>query len=119
MPRVKHAVSSRRRHKRMLKSAKGYWGKSSKLYRRAKERRKKAMYYAYRDRKQRKRSFRTMWVARINAACRANGVTYSRFMEGLKKANVALDRKALAELAVRDPAAFGQILEVSKGSAAA
>ena len=115
MARVKHAVSSRRRHKRMVKSAKGYWGKSSKLYRRAKERRRKAMHYAYRDRKARKRDFRRLWIARINAACRASGVSYSRFVEGLKKAKVALDRKALAELAVRDEKAFQQLIEVAKG----
>ena|SRR3989338_3118569 len=118
MARVKHAVSSRRRHKRMVKSAKGYWGKSSKLYRRAKERRRKAMVYAYRDRKQRKRSFRALWITRVNAACRANGLTYSRFMEGLRKAKVELDRKVLAELALRDRAAFQQLIEVAKGAAA-
>ena len=118
MARVKHAVSSRRRHKRMVKLAKGYWGKSSKLYRRAKERRRKAMVYAYRDRKQRKRSFRALWITRVNAACRANGLTYSRFMEGLRKAKVELDRKVLAELALRDRAAFQQLIEVAKGAAA-
>lgn len=116
MPRVKHAVSSRKRHKRMIKSAKGYWGKSSKLYRRAKERRRKAMAYAYRDRKQRKRSFRVLWIARINAACRAQGITYSRFIAGLKKAQVNLDRKSLSELAIRDAAAFEQLIGVAKGS---
>lgn len=116
MARVKHAVSSRRRHKRMLKSAKGYWGKRSKLYRRAKETRRKAMAYAYRDRKQKKRNFRAIWITRINAACRANGLSYSRFIEGLKKSQVLLDRKALAELALRDEAAFQQLIEVSKGA---
>ena len=118
MARVKHAVASRRRHKRMVKSAKGYWGKSHALYRRAKERRRKAMVYAYRDRKARKRLFRRLWIARINAACRATGLSYSRFMAGLKQANVALDRKAIAELAVRDQAAFQQLVEVAKGAAA-
>ena len=118
MPRVKHAVSSRKRHKRMIKSAKGYWGKSSKLYRRAKERRKKAMAYAYRDRKQKKRNFRNLWIARINAACRAQGITYSRFISGLKKAQVNLDRKSLSELAIRDSAAFEQLIGVAKESAA-
>ncbi|MBI4227150.1 MAG: 50S ribosomal protein L20 [Candidatus Omnitrophica bacterium] len=119
MARVKHAVSSRRRHKRMLKSAKGYWGKRSKLYRRAKETRRKAMAYAYRDRKARKRDFRRLWIARINAACRAAGVSYSRFMSGLRKSQVALDRKALAELALRDQAAFRQLIETSKEAVAA
>lgn len=119
MARVKHAVSSRRRHKRMLKSAKGYWGKRSKLYRRAKETRRKAMAYAYRDRKARKRDFRRLWIARINAACRAGGLSYSRFIDGLKKSQVTLDRKALAELALRDQAAFQQLIEVSKGAVAA
>ena len=114
MARVKHAVSSRKRHKRMVKSAKGYWGKRSKLYRRAKEARRKAMAYAYRDRKQRKRSFRVLWIARINAACRAGGMSYSRFIEGLKKAQISLDRKALAELAVHDQPAFQQLVEVAK-----
>lgn len=119
MPRVTHAVSSRKRHKRMLKSVKGYWGKRSKLYRRAKETRRKAMAYATRDRKVRKRDFRRLWIVRINAACRAGGVSYSRFIEGLKKAQVALDRKALAEIAVHDQPAFQQLVEVAKGAAAA
>lgn len=118
MARVKHAVSSRRRHKRMVQSAKGYWGKRSTLYRRAKEARRKAMAYATRDRKQRKRVFRRLWIVRINAAARAGGLSYSRFLEGLKKAHVTLDRKALAELAVRDQAAFQQLIEVAKGAAA-
>jgi len=118
MPRVAHAVSSRKRHKRMVKSAKGYWGKRSKLYRRAKEARRKAMAYAYRDRKTRKRLFRRLWIARINAACRTAGLSYSRFMAGLRRASIALDRKTLAELAVRDQAAFQQLVEVAKGSAA-
>lgn len=117
MARVKHAVSSRRRHKRMVKSAKGYWGKSHALYRRAKERRRKAMAYATRDRKVRKRLFRRLWIARVNAACRAAGMTYSRFLAGLKRANVALDRKSLAELAVRDQTAFRQLVEVAKSAA--
>lgn len=118
MPRVAHAVASRKRHKRMVKSAKGYWGKRSKLYRRAKETRRKAMAYAYRDRKARKRDFRRLWIVRINAACRTSGVSYSRFMAGLKKASVALDRKALAELAVHDQAAFQQLIDVAKGAEA-
>jgi len=118
MARVTHAVSSRKRHKRMVKSAKGYWGKRSKLYRRAKETRRKAMAYAYRDRKARKRDFRRLWIARINAACRATGLTYSRFMAGLKRANVTLDRKIIADLAVRDQTAFKQLIEVAKSAAA-
>lgn len=118
MARVKHAVASRKRHKRMVKSAKGYWGRRKALYRRAKEARRKAMVYATRDRKARKRSFRRLWIARINAATRTAGLPYNRFMAGLRKANVALDRKALAELAVRDQAAFQQLVEVAKGAAA-
>ncbi len=118
MARVTHAVSSRKRHKRMVKSAKGYWGKRSKLYRRAKETRRKAMWYSYRDRKARKRDFRRLWIARINAACRTTGLTYSRFMAGLKRANVTLDRKVIADLAVRDQTAFKQLIEVAKSAAA-
>lgn len=118
MARVTHAVSSRKRHKRMVKSAKGYWGKRSKLYRRAKETRRKAMAYSYRDRKARKRDFRRLWIARINAACRATGLTYSRFMAGLKRAHVTLDRKIIADMAVRDQTAFKQLIEVAKSAAA-
>lgn len=118
MARVAHAVSSRKRHKRMVKSAKGYWGRRKSLYRRAKEARRKAMVYATRDRKARKRSFRRLWIARINAACRAAGLPYGRFIAGLKKAQIGLDRKALAELAVHDEAAFRQLIEVAKGTAA-
>lgn len=117
MARVKHAAASRKRHKRMVQSAKGYWGKAHALYRRAKERRRKAMAYATRDRKARKRLFKRLWIARVNAACRASGLSYSRFIAGLKRANVALDRKSLAELAVRDQTAFQQLVEMAKASA--
>ncbi len=118
MARVKHAVSSKRRHKRMVKKAKGAWGKRSKIYRRAKETTYRAMAFATRDRKNRKRTFRNLWVVRINAACTAEGMRYNRFMAGLKAANVALDRKALADLAVSDSPAFRELVQVAKAAAA-
>ncbi len=114
MARVKHAVSSRKRHKRMLKQAKGAWGKRSKIYRRAKETVYRGMAFATRDRKARKGDFRRLWVTRINAACQPNGLTYSQFMAGLKAANVALDRKILADLAVTDAQAFQELVGIAK-----
>ena len=116
MAKVKHSVSSRRRHKRTLKQAKGAWGKRSKLYRRAKETVLRAMAYATRDRKVRKREFRQLWVTRIRAGCEAQGIRYSRFIAGLKTANVELDRKILAELAVSDENGFKQLVEIAKGA---
>ena len=116
MARVKHAVSSRKRHKRMLKQAKGAWGKRSKIYRRAKETVYRGMAFATRDRKARKGDFRRLWVTRINAACRPNDLTYSRFMAGLKAANVALDRKILADLAVTDSQAFQELVGIAKST---
>lgn len=111
MPRATNAPASRERRKRILGKAKGYRGRRSKLFRYAKDATMKAQYWAYRDRKTRKRNFRNLWIQRINAACRDNGTTYSRFIEGLAAANIAIDRKALAELAVQDPSAFKSIFD--------
>ncbi len=115
MTRVKHAVAGRRRRRKVLKQAKGYIGGRHKLHRTAKETVKRAKVYAYRDRKVRKRDFRSLWILRINAACRAHGTKYSEFIAGLKKANIALDRKALAELAVSSKAAFKKLIGIAKG----
>ncbi|MBV9998250.1 MAG: 50S ribosomal protein L20 [Verrucomicrobia bacterium] len=111
MPRATNAPASRERRKRMLEKAKGYRGRRSKLFRYAKDAVMKAQTWAYRDRKNRKRDFRSLWIQRINAACRQNGLTYSRFVEGLAAAQIAVDRKILAELAVHDEAAFKAILD--------
>ena len=107
--RIKRGFKARRRRKKVLKLAKGYRGGRSKLFRTAADSVDKALQYAYRDRKQRKRQFRRLWIARINAAARMNDLSYSRFMSGLKKADVNLDRKVLADLAVSDPSGFAQI----------
>lgn len=115
MTRVKRGFKRVQRRKRMLKFAKGFYGAKSRLYRSAKEAIEKALLYAYRDRKVRKRDFRRLWIVRISAACELNGTSYSRFMGGLKKAQVALDRKMLADLAVRNPEAFSQLVAVAKG----
>ena len=114
MTKVKFAVASKRRRKKYLKKAKGQYGSRSKLYRTAKESVSKGMAYSYRDRKQKKRAYRNLWIARINAACRENDLSYSKFLNGLKKAKVALDRKILADLAVSDRKAFNKLLELSK-----
>ncbi len=114
MPRVKHAVATRRHRKRVLKKAEGQFGGRSRMYRRAKESVQKGMYYSYRDRKQNKRNFRSLWIARINAACRECGISYSKFIYGLDKANIELNRKMLAELAVSDIKAFAKIVEAVK-----
>jgi large subunit ribosomal protein L20 len=111
MPRATNAPASRERRKRVLDQAKGYRGRRSKLFRYAKDARMKAQYWAYRDRKTRKRNFRNLWIQRINAICRENGTTYSRFMEGLAAANIQLDRKVLADLAVQEPATFKAIFD--------
>lgn len=114
MARVKRGVTARRRHKKVLKQAKGYYGARSRIFRVAKQAVTKAGQYAYRDRRQRKRQFRTLWIARINAASRANGLSYSRFIAGLKKAEIGLDRRVLADLAVHDKDAFAAIVEKAK-----
>ena len=111
MPRATNAPASRERRKRMLEKAKGFRGRRSKLFRYAKNAVMKAEYWSYRDRKTRKRNFRYLWIQRINAAARANGLTYSRFIEGLNAAQIGLDRKVLADIAVRDEAAFKAIVE--------
>ena len=110
MPRVKRGVTARARHKKILALAKGYRGRRKNVFRIAKQAVMKAGQYAYRDRRTRKRVFRALWIARINAAARGMGITYSKFMAGMKKAAIDIDRKMLAELAVNDPAAFGSIV---------
>ncbi|MDP2941660.1 MAG: 50S ribosomal protein L20 [Candidatus Omnitrophota bacterium] len=114
MAKIKHSVATRRRKKRVLKKAKGFWGDRSKQFQQARRTLMHALKYAYRDRRNKKRSFRRLWIARINAACREAGITYSVFMSGMKKAKVALDRKILADLAVKDSAAFKKIVEMVK-----
>ena len=114
MPRVKNAVATKRRKKKVLSKAKGYWGARSRLYRTAQEAVNRAEAYAYRDRRVRKRDFRQLWIARINAAARINGLSYSRLIHGLDKAGVEINRKVLADLAVTDPSAFSAIAEQAK-----
>lgn len=111
MGRVKRGVTAKARHKKILKMAKGYYGARSRVFRVAKQAVIKALQYAYRDRRQRKREFRALWIARINAAARLHGLSYSRFMNGLKKANITLDRKVLADLAVHDKVGFAKIAQ--------
>jgi large subunit ribosomal protein L20 len=117
MARVKRGVTKRRRHKKILDRAEGYWGARSKLVRRAKETVERAWKYAYRDRKQRKRQFRSLWIARINAAAREHGLSYNKLVHGLAKAGVELDRKNLADLAVADPKAFADLARVAAANA--
>ncbi len=116
MARVKRGVVARARHKKVLDKAKGYYGARRKVFRVAKQAVIKAGQYAYRDRRNRKRVFRALWIARINAAARVNGISYSRLINGLKKAEIEIDRKVLADIAVHDPAAFGAIAEQAKAS---
>jgi len=116
MPRVKRGVTARARHKKVLDQAKGYRGRRKNVYRIAKEAVMKAGQYAYRDRRQRKRQFRTLWIARINAAAREQGLSYSVFMNGLKKASIQIDRKVLSDIAIFDKAAFAQIVVQAKAS---
>ena len=118
MPRVKRGVQAHKRHKKVLKQAKGYYGARSKVYRVAKQAVIKAGQYAYRDRRQRKRQFRSLWIQRINAAARMNDMSYSRFMDGLNKAGIELDRKVLADIAVHDMPAFTQLAEKAKAALA-
>jgi len=118
MPRATNNPASRRRHKRVLKQAKGARGGRSKLIRRARETTLRAGQFAYRDRKVRKRDFRRLWIMRINAAARLNGLSYSRFIAGLKLADVTLDRKVLADLAIHDPEAFARVAAVAKAKLA-
>ena len=117
MPRVKRGVTGHRRHKRILRKAKGYQGTRHRLLKTAREAVEKGWQYAYRDRKQRKRQFRSLWIARINAAARENGLSYSRLIHGLATAGVEVDRKNLADLAVSDPKAFADLAEVAKANA--
>ena len=119
MARVKRGVTARARHKKILKLAKGYYGARRKVFRVAKQAVTKAAQYAYIGRKQRKRQFRSLWIVRINAAARMYGLSYSRFMNGLLKAGIKLDRKALADIAIHDIAAFGKIAEQAKSALAA
>jgi large subunit ribosomal protein L20 len=116
MARVKRGVTAHKRHKRLLQAAEGRTGTNRKLVKRARESELHALAYATRDRKQRKRDMRELWIIRINAAARQNGTTYGKLIAGLKKAGVALDRKILADLAVRDAATFGRIAEVARGA---
>ncbi|MBX6351440.1 MAG: 50S ribosomal protein L20 [Clostridia bacterium] len=116
MARVKRGVTARRRHKKILRLAKGYWGAKHRLFRPANEQVLKSLHYAYRDRRARKRDFRRLWIARINAAARRNGLSYSRLIHGLKRAGVAIDRKMLAELAVRDGEAFAELADRARRS---
>ena len=119
MPRVKRGVTAHRRHKKILKQAKGYYGARSRVFRVAKQAVIKAGQYAYRDRRQKKRQFRALWITRINAQARANGLTYSRLINGLKRADVALDRRVLADLAVHDKEAFSAVVERARTALAA
>ena len=116
MPRVKRGVTAHRRHKKILKQAKGYYGARSRVFRVAKQAVIKAGQYAYRDRRQRKRQFRALWITRINAQSRANGLSYSRLIAGLKKANIGLDRRVLADLAVHDTPAIGAVVDLAKAA---
>lgn len=116
MARVKVGVTAHRRHKHILKLAKGYRGAKSKQFKKANETVMKALYYARRDRRAKKREFRRLWIARINAATRANGMSYSRFIYGLTKAGIAMDRKVLSDLAIYDAAAFTKLVEAAKAA---
>ena len=113
MPRVKKGLAAHRRHRRVLKSAKGYWGGRHRLFRSARDTLIRALRYTYRDRRTRKRDFRRLWIARINAAARAEGLTYSRFTEALKKSGVEVNRKLLADLAVQDEEGFRQLVQAA------
>ncbi len=118
MPRVKRGTMTRKRHSKILKQASGYWGGKSRLFKTAKEQVMKSGQYAYRDRRARKRDFRRLWITRISAACRANGMPYGRFIEALKRAGVDLDRKVLADMAVADAKGFVALVEKAKAQLA-
>ena len=118
MPRVKTGVVRRRRHKKVLKLARGFYSGRRKHFRKAKEQLERSLVYAFRDRKQKKREFRKLWIIRINAACRLNDMNYSTFMNGLKRAGIELDRKILADMAMNDAAAFAKVVEASKAALA-
>ena len=118
MPRVKRSVHARKKRRKVLEQAKGYWGIKKSSYKYAKEQVDHSLVYAYRDRKRKKRDFRRLWIMRINAGARANGLSYNQFIAGLKAAEVELDRKVLADLAVSDPAAFGRLAEQAKSALA-
>jgi large subunit ribosomal protein L20 len=119
MPRVKRAVHARKKRAKVLEQAKGYYGRKKSSYRFAKEQVEHSLVHAYRDRKTKKRTFRSLWIVRINAAARANGLSYNRFMAGVHKAGIELDRKSLADLAVSDPKAFALVAEKAKAALAA
>ena len=114
MPRVKRAVTAKKKRRTVLTKAKGYYGNKSRSYRAAKEQVQHSLQYAYRDRRNKKREIRRLWITRINAAARLNDISYSQFMNGLKKAGVTLDRKVLSDMAINDPAAFAQLAELAK-----
>ncbi|PJA26616.1 MAG: 50S ribosomal protein L20 [candidate division Zixibacteria bacterium CG_4_9_14_3_um_filter_46_8] len=114
MPKVKTGVAAKKRKKKVLKSTRGYWGARSRLFRTAQEALKRAQVYAYRDRRNRKRDFRRLWIARINAAARLNGLSYSQLIHGLNQAGIEMNRKILADLAVRDPQAFASVAEQAR-----
>ena len=116
MPRVKRAVHGQKKRRKVLAEAKGYWGRKNSHYRYAKEQVERSLVYAYRDRKVKKRTFRQLWITRINAAARQHGLSYNQFIHGCGKAGIELDRKILADLAVSDPAAFGAIAEQAKAA---
>ena len=114
MPRVKRAVTARKKRRTVLGRAKGYYGSKSRTYKAAKEQTQHSLQYAYRDRRNKKREFRRLWIARINAGARQNGMSYSTFMNGLKQAGVGLDRKVLSDMAIHDPESFAKLVEVAK-----
>ena len=116
MPRVKRSVHARKKRRKVLEQAKGYWGLKSTTYRHAKEQVEHSLHYAYRDRKARKREFRRLWILRINAAARQNGLSYNQFIAGCRKAEITLDRKVLSDLAVSDPEAFAAVAEKAKSA---
>ena len=119
MPRIKRSVSAKKKRRTVLTRAKGYYGAKSRSYRAAKEQVQHSLQYQYRDRRNKKREIRRLWITRINAGARLNGLSYSRFMDGLKKAGITLDRKVLSDLAISDPAAFASLCEEAKAALAA